>query len=118
MSHSRRMYDSLFSDLIAEGASAPSNFQPPTYDQSSSVGDYIPPPPLAPPTFVKSMADASGWKISSVLTNEEALEALAEHIAQNCCWGTGPMEEMEIQSIEPSTTYKYLMTRFINLTNQ
>ena len=117
------MYESLFSDLIPElpdGASAPSwtNFQLPTYDQCCPVDDYIPPPPLPPPTFDQSMADASGWKISSGLTNEEALEALAEHIAKNCCWGTGPMKKMEIQSIEPSTAYKYLMTRFINLTNQ
>ena len=92
-------------------------YEPPPYDQCSLVDDYIPPPPLPPPTTIdQSIAD--GWKISSGLTNEEALEALAEHIAKNCCWGTGPMKKMEIQSIEPTTAYKYLMTRFINLTNQ
>ena len=93
-------------------------YEPPPYDQCSLVDDYIPPPPLPAATFDQSMADASGWKISSGLTNEEALKALSEHIAKNCCWGTGPMKKMEIESIEPTTAYKYLMTRLTNLTNQ
>ena len=53
--------------------------------------------------------DASQWKAAINITTTEAINALADHIAQNCCWGTGPMKRMEIISIEPSTAYTYII---------
>jgi len=47
-------------------------------------------------------------------SSSDALDALAEHIEKNCCWGKGPMEKMKVKSVEPSTAYKYLMNRLVH----
>ena len=47
------------------------------------------------------------------ISSSDALDALAEHIEKNCCWGKGPMEKMKVKSVEPSTAYKYLMNRLV-----
>ena len=47
------------------------------------------------------------------LSPEDAMDALAEHIKKNCCWGKSPMEKMKVKSVEPSTAYKYLMNRSV-----
>ena len=66
----------------------------------------LPPPP--PPAYEEALVDASEWQTTSSLSSKEAIDALAEHINQNCCWGRGPMEKMTVQQVEPSTAYKYL----------
>ena len=54
------------------------------------------PPP--PPDFEFKSNDASGWQPSGMMTAEQAFDALAEHIATNCCWGDSPMKKMKIES--------------------
>ena len=68
-----------------------------------------PPPPIPPPSFEEAINDASTWLGGNILTAEQVLGALSAHIDRNCCWGKGPMSGMQIECIEPSTAYKYLI---------
>ena len=66
--------------------------------------NYLPPPP--PPSYDAAVNDAEEWFAKLFITEEEAIDALRKHIKKLCCWGEGPLNEMKIQSVEPSTAYK------------
>ena len=46
---------------------------------------------------MENKAHATGWQAAGMMTAEEAFDALAEHIATNCCWGDSPMKKMKIE---------------------
>ena len=65
---------------------------------ASSEFQAPPSAPPPPPDFEFKSNDATGWQASGMMTAEQALDALAEHIATNCCWGDSPMKKMKIES--------------------
>ena len=56
-----------------------------------------PPSAPSPPDFEFKSNDVTGWQAAGMMTAEEAFDALAEHIATNCCWGDSPMKKMKIE---------------------
>ena len=62
-----------------------------------------PPPPDYEPA---KNVDSSNWSSSSMISSTEALHFLREHCKSLFCWGEGPIENMDIVSLEPSTAYK------------
>jgi hypothetical protein len=86
----------------------------PTYDNCLVTDDYVPPPslPAPPDNFQKTIQDASAWNNAGKMSEDDAMEALRIHIKKNCCWGKGPAEKMKINSIEPTTAYKYCMNSY------
>ena len=79
-----------------------------TFFDNFLVNQPIPPPP--PPPYEETINDASSWSATMTMTSRDALESLSDYIDDNCCWGRGPMKGMQIQKIEPTTAYKYLLT--------
>jgi len=71
---------------------------------ASSEFQAPPSAPPPPPDFEFKSNDATGWQATGMMTAEQAFDALAEHIATNCCWGDSPMKRMKIESGRFSTS--------------
>jgi len=72
-------------------------------DASAPVVPSAPPPP---PSYEVAQNDATEWKSSGMISEDEALHALREHCKKLFCWGEGPIDKMKIKILEPSTAYK------------
>jgi len=95
------------------GASAPMPDDLPSYTDYMGMnsGPSAPlhlPPPL-PPAYDVAVNDAKQWEASGMISKEEALSALREHAKKLFCWGEGPIDKMDVKTLEPSTAYKYLI---------
>ena len=75
-------------------------------DCTTPIVPSAPPPPTL---YEVGLNDATEWKSSGMISNDEALDALREHCKNLCCWGEGPIDKMKIQTLEPSTAYKVHM---------
>lgn len=75
-------------------------------------GKFLPPPPdMVPgPVPVPAPGEAT-WQIPSI-SHEDAKEALLEYANGECCYGTTPVEEMQIQGLKPYNTYRYRLETF------
>ncbi|KAM8930393.1 protein SSUH2 homolog isoform 2-T2 [Pelodytes ibericus] len=85
------------------------------YEGISTGGDggkFLPPPPdMGPGPAPVAPATDHNWQIPSI-TKEDAKEALREYANGECCYGSGPVEEMEIQDMKPYNTYRYRLETF------
>ncbi|XP_063283582.1 protein SSUH2 homolog [Pelobates fuscus] len=99
-------------------AGAPTNFMGtvPGYEGIATGGDggkFLPPPPpemgLGP--IPAPAPGQSNWQVPCI-TNEDAKEALMEYANGECCYGTSPVQEMEMQALKPFNTYRYRLETF------
>jgi len=72
-------------------------------DAAAPILPFAPPPP---PMYQVAQNDATAWKSGGMMTNEEALEALRGHCKKLFCWGEGPINKMNIKTLQPTTAYK------------
>ncbi|XP_037089275.1 protein SSUH2 homolog [Pollicipes pollicipes] len=81
------------------------------YRDTGFNGGFVAPPsravPTAPPPDLPRMD-----VVQQPLSRGEVKEALAAFVAQHCCYGSGPIKDMEIRSVVPSATFKYTLDTF------
>lgn len=46
------------------------------------------------------------------VTEEEALEALAVHVSEHCCYGKGPLKKLKFDYIESSDAFRYVLQTY------
>eukprot|EP00794_Sanderia_malayensis_P005601 gene5601-6290_t len=50
---------------------------------------------------------------AAVISDDEAKDALINFVAENCCYGKSPAEEMSIKDMKASSAYHYMLETFI-----
>ncbi|XP_043208589.1 protein SSUH2 homolog [Amphibalanus amphitrite] len=104
----------------------PSQATPPYLDPSASSappqidgyrdigfdGGFVRPPadpmPSAPPADQPRIAFTQ-----DPLTRDEVKDALSAFVAQHCCYGSGPIKDMQIRNVAPTFTFKYTLESFV-----
>ncbi|XP_075039843.1 protein SSUH2 homolog [Mixophyes fleayi] len=79
---------------------------------SNNDGRFLPPPPIIGPGpgDVPSPANRD-WTIPTI-SHETAKKALLDYANDHCCYGSSPVEEMEITQLRPFSTYRYRLETF------
>ncbi|XP_067935197.1 protein SSUH2 homolog [Watersipora subatra] len=73
-------------------------------------GSFLPPPP--PPSYDEQQAPSMDFGQAANITAEEARAALLSYVAENCCYGKGAAEQMEMKDINPSNAFHYTLETF------
>ncbi|XP_063797348.1 protein SSUH2 homolog [Pseudophryne corroboree] len=77
-----------------------------------SNGKFLPPPPIIGPGPGAVPPPASNdWTIPTI-SKDTAKQALLEYANGKCCYGTSPVQEMEITQLSPFSTYRYRLETF------
>ncbi|XP_069824017.1 uncharacterized protein [Dendropsophus ebraccatus] len=75
-------------------------------------GKFLPPPPsFGPEPGHVPVPTSNDWTIPSI-DQETAKHALLEYANGQCCYGSGPAEEMQITQLSPHNTYRYRLETF------
>jgi hypothetical protein len=46
------------------------------------------------------------------LSEDEAREALAKYVQKHCCYGTGPVKNLQFQNLESTNVYRYILQSY------
>eukprot|EP00118_Oscarella_pearsei_P015868 m.146802 g.146802 ORF g.146802 m.146802 type:complete len:172 (+) comp38454_c0_seq5:52-567(+) len=101
-------------------ASAPAPSAP-TVDKMDFVRGYerigfdsarpLAPPPLYQAAMAPNAAPAANVNIPKV-TEDQARQALLDHVSQHCCYGKSPARDLIFNSISPSSAFHYTLETF------
>ncbi|KAM9325322.1 protein SSUH2 homolog [Gastrophryne carolinensis] len=84
----------------------------PGYEGVDGAGKFLPPPPpVVGPGPDSLPTPTNNWTIPSI-SQETAKQALLDYANGQCCYGSSPAEEMEIQQMKPFNTYRYRLETF------
>ncbi|XP_018410715.1 PREDICTED: protein SSUH2 homolog [Nanorana parkeri] len=100
--------------LAPQAAPYPQFTNIPGYEGMSDDGSgkFLPPPPVVGPgPDALPTPSNKDWTIPSI-TQEMAKQALLDYVSGQCCYGSSPVEEMEIQQMKPFNTYRYRLETF------
>ncbi|VDH96103.1 Hypothetical predicted protein [Mytilus galloprovincialis] len=77
----------------------------PGYQNIGFSGDFLPPPPfedvVQPPEERKDITNLS------VISEDEARQALRLYVGENCCFGKKPVEELTFTELQSSNAFHY-----------
>ncbi|XP_070557316.1 protein SSUH2 homolog [Ptychodera flava] len=74
------------------------------------TGSAAPPPPYQPPPDTEKPQEV--YSSAASISEEEARDAMIRFVNQNCCYGSKPAKEMNIESIAPSSALHYELETF------
>ncbi|BFZ08343.1 hypothetical protein BsWGS_11382 [Bradybaena similaris] len=81
-----------YGNIGFEGATLP----PPSYDDATSG-----PPP-----------DRQAINSVAAITDQEARDAIIQHVSEHCCYGKGPAAEMQFTEMKTSSAFHYTLETF------
>ncbi|RXN38253.1 SSUH2 -like protein [Labeo rohita] len=75
-------------------------------------GGYLPPPMPAPMPVPERAPSSPDWHIPSI-SEDQAREAFSTYVSSKCCYGSAPVREGVITSMESFNTYRYRLETFL-----
>ncbi|RMZ96223.1 SSUH2 -like protein [Brachionus plicatilis] len=90
------------------------NDPPPAYPDNPSCPGYqigfCPPEPINVKPEINS--EPVAFKDASALSEQEAKEVLANYVSEKCCYGKGPVKNLEIIEMLTTNTFQYTLETF------
>ncbi|XP_019618474.1 PREDICTED: protein SSUH2 homolog isoform X1 [Branchiostoma belcheri] len=92
----------------------------PSVDKMDSISGYEgvgfgSAPPLPPPSYEEAQRqppERSSLPQLPGITEEDAREALGQYVAEQCCYGKSPAQELKFTDIVPSSAFHYTLETF------
>ncbi|XP_070559145.1 protein SSUH2 homolog isoform X2 [Ptychodera flava] len=98
---------------------APQPTAPPAEKMDQVSGyDNMQGAPLPPPSYNEAMMQSSYPEQSEVtpnmptITEDQARDALLQHVSENCCYGAKAARELSFSNIMPSNAFHYILDTF------
>ena len=86
--------------------------QPPTHQEANIDNDVAPPAYYPPSELNQSNVTNTIKPFNASLSNEDAQNALLQHVSKSCCLGKNAAKKMEIKNIEYSFTHVLILESF------
>ncbi|CAF0866937.1 unnamed protein product [Brachionus calyciflorus] len=104
----------FYPDINNNNDDAPPSYpdNPIQFDGYQNLGFCAPEPGNNQPFLQEKNNVLPIFNDNQILTEEDAEDALVAFVGEHCCYGKGPVKNLEITDLKPSNTYRYILESF------